>query len=194
MKPSAFFSSQQVNFPIQATFYVRSRITPNALMPALHRVVAGLDPSIPIDEMKTVERQLDDTLSTERLIASLSVVFAVLATVMAALGLYGVMSFIVARRTKEIGLRLALGASRASVLHLVMSEVGLLAGVGLGIGLPCAYFLSRAVSSQLFGVPPTDLWTAAAATIVLGIVAAVAGMVPARRACRIAPLQALRHE
>ena len=81
--------------------------------------------------MKTVERQLDDTLSTERLIASLSVVFAVLATVMAALGLYGVMSFIVARRTKEIGLRLALGASRASVLHLVMSEVGLLAGVGL---------------------------------------------------------------
>ena len=101
MKPSAFFPSQQVNFPIQATFYVRSRITPTALMPALHRVVAGSFSSIPIDEMKTVERQLDDTLSTERLIASLSVVFAALATIMAALGLYGVMSFIVARRTKR---------------------------------------------------------------------------------------------
>ncbi len=104
------------------------------------------------------------------------------------------MSFIVARRTKEIGLRLALGASRASVLHLVMGEVGLLAGAGLLFGLPCAYFLSRAVSSQLFGVPPTDVWTAAAALIVLGIVAAISGLVPARRACRIEPLQALRHE
>ena len=149
---------------------------------------------MPIYEMKTVERQLDDTLSTERLIASLSVVFAAVATVTAALGLYGMMSFVVVRRTKEIGLRMALGAARSSVLRLVMREVVLLTGCGLLLGIPSAYILSRYVTSQLFEVAPTDTWTAVAAIATLVTVALTAGLMPARRACAIEPLRALRHD
>jgi ABC-type antimicrobial peptide transport system permease subunit len=117
-----------------------------------------------------------------------------LATVLAALGLYGVMAFAVAKRTKEIGLRVALGAPRRSVLWLVLREVLLLLGAGLLAGVPCAYAFSRYVSSQLFGVAPTDLSVCAVAVLVLGVVAAVSGFVPARRATAIDPLTALRYE
>ena len=144
--------------------------------------------------MKTLQTQLDETLSTERLIATLSAVFGALATVLAALGLYGVMAFAVARRTKEIGLRMALGAAKGSVLWLVLREVLLLLGAGLFVGIPCAYLFSRYVSSQLFGVKPTDPSTCIAAVVILAAVAALSGFVPARRASAIDPLTALRHE
>jgi ABC-type antimicrobial peptide transport system permease subunit len=160
----------------------------------LRGIVQKHDPSVPVYDMKTLERQLDETLSTERLIASLSVAFGALATVLAALGLYGVMAFTVARRTKEIGLRMALGARQWSVLWLVLREAILLLGVGLGVGVPCAYVLSRYVSSQLFGVTPTDAWTCAAAMAILGLAAVVSGFVPARRASIIDPITALRYE
>jgi predicted permease len=194
LQPSAFFSFTQANFPVEATFYVRTRTDSAALFPVLRKVVLGLDRSIPIYGMKTVERQLDDTLSSERLIASLSLVFAVLATTMAALGLYGVMSFVVARRTREIGLRIALGAASSSVVRMVMGEIAILAGSGLLVGLPCAYGLSRLVSSQLVDVPSADGITAGAAALILVVVAAISGFLPARRACAIEPLRALRHE
>jgi ABC-type antimicrobial peptide transport system permease subunit len=160
----------------------------------LRGIVQKLDPSLPVYEMKTLSRRLDETLSTERMIASLSVAFGVLATALAALGLYGVMAFVVTRRTKEIGLRMALGARQWSVLWLVLREVMVLLGVGLGTGIPCAYLLSRYVSSQLFGVTPTDLWTCAAAITILGVAAVVSGFVPARRASTINPITALRYE
>ena len=117
-----------------------------------------------------------------------------LATVLAALGLYGVMAFVVARRTREIGLRMALGAPRSWVLWLVMREVLILLGAGLIVGVPGAYLLSRYVSSQLFGVRPTDVWTGAASIAVLALVAAVSGLVPARQASAIDPIAALRYE
>jgi predicted permease len=194
LQPSAFFSFTQANFPVEATFYIRARTESAALFPVLRKVVAGIDRSIPIYGMKTVERQLDDTLSSERLIASLSAVFAALATTMAALGLYGVMSFVVARRTREIGLRIALGAAASTVVRMVMGEIAILAGSGLLVGLPCAYGLSRLASSQLLDMPAVDGVTAGAAALVLVTVAAISGFVPARRACAIEPLKALRHE
>jgi ABC-type antimicrobial peptide transport system permease subunit len=104
------------------------------------------------------------------------------------------MAFTVARRTNEIGLRLALGAGQGSVLWMVLREVLLLLGAGLAAGVPCAYLLSRYVSSQLFGVTPTDIWTCSSAIAVLGLVAAISGFVPARRASAIDPIQALRYE
>lgn len=189
-----FFSYLQANFEMPATFYVRTTMDSTSMFPTLRRVVAKLDSSLPIFEMKTLDKQLDETLSTERLIASLSVVFGALATVLAALGLYGVMAFTVARRTKEIGLRMALGARRGPVVWLVLREVLILLGVGLAVGIPCAYLLSQYASSQLFGVTPTDLWTCAAAVTVLVLVAAVSGFVPARRASTIDPMIALRYE
>ena len=189
-----FFPYLQANFPWPANFYVRTSTEASTMFPALRQIVARLDRTVPVYDMKTVDRQLDETLSTERLIAFLSTVFGALATVMAALGLYGVMAFTVARRTNEIGLRLALGARQASVLWMVLREVLILLAAGLAAGVPCAYLLSRYVSAQLFGVTPTDLWTCSVAIAVLTLVAATAGLIPARRASAIDPIQALRYE
>jgi predicted permease len=180
--------------PAGVTFYVSTTKQSAAIFGALRGIVAKLDGSMPVYGMKTLENQLDETLSTERLIASLSGVFGSLATVLAALGLYGVMAFVVARRTREIGLRMALGAPRSGVLWLVMREVIVLLGGGLVAGMAGAYTSSRYITSQLFGVTPADVWTAAASIAVLGLVAAIAGFVPARRASAIDPVTALRYE
>jgi predicted permease len=194
MQRQVYFAEYQAPVALPATFYVRTARESRAMLPLLRGIVAKLDPTLPVFEMKTLEAQLDETLSTERLIAMLSVVFGVLATVLAALGLYGVMAFAVERRTKEIGLRMALGAAKGSVLWLVLHEVLLLLGTGLLVGIPCAYTFSRYVSSQLFGVTPTDISIYIAAIVILGVVAALSGFVPARRASVIDPLTALRHE
>ena len=196
VRRQVFLPYEQIGDPTAVSFYVRcwTAVEPPAMYPTLRRIVAHVDSSVPVYGMKTLETQLDETLSTERLIASLSVVFAALATVLAALGLYGVMAFVVARRTREIGLRMALGAPRSEVLWLVLREALVLLGVGLAAGIPCAYVLSRYVASQLFGVAPTDVWTGVGAIAILALVAAVAGLVPARRASAIDPITALRYE
>jgi predicted permease len=180
--------------PAAVTFYVRSARPAAALFATIRRLLAKLDSSVPVYDLKTLENQLDETLSTEWLIAFLSMVFGVLATVLAALGLYGVMAFVVTQRTGEFGLRMALGAPRSSVLWLVLREVLILLGGGLLVGVPSAYVLSRYVASQLFGVTPTDVWTGAAAIALLGLIALVSGLVPARRASGIDPIAALRYE
>jgi predicted permease len=194
VRPQVYFALYQAPVPLSAVFYVRTTTDSRAIFPLLRGIVAKLNPTLPVFEMKTLETQLDEVLSTERLIASLSVVFGGLATVLAALGLYSVMAFAVARRTKEIGLRMALGAPKGAVLWLVLREVLLLLGAGLLAGVPCAYVFSRYVSSQLFGVTPTDLSTGVLAMVILVVVAAMSGFVPARRASSIDPLTALRHE
>ena len=189
-----FVPFAQADFPGAITVYVRTSSETPAMFGALRRKIAELDPSMPIYEMKTLQKQLDDTLSTERLIAILSAAFGVLATILAAIGLYGVMAFVVARRTKEIGLRMALGAPRSGVVWMVLKESLVLVGIGLAIGVPSAFLLSRYVAAQLYSVKPTDVWTAAAALSILAAVAAAAGFLPAQRASTIDPLTALRHE
>jgi predicted permease len=184
----------QANYPIGAVFYVRTAIDPNTMYNTLRSKVRDLDASLPVYAMKTLDRQLDETLSTERLIAALSASFGVLATVLAALGLYGVMAFVVARRTREIGLRMALGAPRSLVVWMVLRETLALVIAGLVLGVPAALLTGRYVSKQLYGVQPADIWSAAAALLVLSLVATCAGLVPARRASTIDPIQALRYE
>jgi predicted permease len=184
----------QGGFAGGSAFYVRTAIDSESMFNALRRKVRDLDPAMPVYGMKTLERQLDETLSTERLIAALSAAFGLLATVLAAIGLYGVMAFVVARRTKEIGLRMALGAAQGKVVWMVMRETLLLVAVGLAIGVPAALALSRYVSTQLYGVRPTDIWSAAASLVILAAVAAGAGFLPARRASTIDPIKALRYE
>jgi ABC-type antimicrobial peptide transport system permease subunit len=159
------------------------------------RQAAGqVDPSVPIYDMRTLNDQVDNSLVTERLMALLSAVFGGLATVLAAMGLYGVMAYVVARRTREIGIRMALGANRGSVVWLVMREVLVLATVGVAIGLTSAWGLTRLVESQLFEVKPSDPVTLALATLGIAAVAMLAGYVPARRATGIDPTTALRFE
>src|SRR6185437_16137520 len=133
------------------TVYLRTSVDPHEIMSIVRQKVRRLDPSIPIYEMRTTEQQLDLSLRTERLVASLSTVFGFLATLLAVIGLYGVMAYTVARRTREIGIRMALGAVPANVIWLVMREVLILVGGGLALGLVGAFGVSRLVTSQLYG-------------------------------------------
>src|SRR5262249_36514577 len=133
-------------------------------------------------------------VSRERLVATLSTFFGLFALLLAALGLYGVMAYTVARRTREIGLRVALGARAGDVVWLVMRETLLLAFIGVVIGLPAALAATRLTEGLLFGLSPTDPWTIAVATVVMIAVATLAGYLPARRAARVDPMVALRYE
>jgi predicted permease len=177
-----------------AAIYVRAGIGSASVYGVVRNEVKKLDASMPVYELKTLGGQLDETLLTERLIALLSAGFGMLATLLAAIGLYGVMAFVVARRTKEMGVRMALGAQPASVIWLVMKEVLMLLVLGLAVGIPAAIGLGRFVSTQLYGIKASDPWTAGASMLMLIIVASLAGFVPAQRASRIDPILALRYE
>jgi len=181
----------QQPFVVGMTAYVRAAADPAGLLPVLRKVVTELDPAVPLYQMRTLDQQVENSLITERLLATLSGGFGFLATLLAAMGLYGVMAFMVARRTHEIGIRMALGASGGSVVWLIMREVILLAGVGVAIGLPAALGLSRLVQSQLFGVAPSDGLTLCLATAGIAAVAMLSGYLPARRATAIDPMRAL---
>ena len=177
-----------------ATFYVRTRTGSSAAYGLIRNELKQLDSAMPLYEMKTVEGQLDETLLTDRLIALLSAGFGLLATLLASIGLYGVMAFVVARRRKELGIRLALGAQPGGVVWLVMREVLLLLAIGLAVGVPAGLAAGKYVSSQLYGINPHDPFIAASTVALLAIVSAAAGLIPARRASRIDPILALRYE
>ncbi len=175
-------------------FYVRAAIGANSLYAAVKQQVKKLDAAMPVYDMKTLGKQLDETLLTERLVALLSAGFGLLATLLAAIGLYGVMAFVVTRRTKEMGVRMALGANAASVIWLVMREVLVLLTIGLAIGVPAAIGLGRLVAAQLYGIKPSDPWVATFSMAGMIVVACAAGLIPAGRASRIDPILALRYE
>ena len=175
-------------------YYVRSAVGSSSAFNTIRNEVKQLDATMPVYEMKTLEGQLDETLLTDRLIALLSAGFGLLATILASIGLYGVMAFVVARRRKELGIRLALGAQPGVVIWLVMREVLLLLVIGLAVGIPSAILLGRYVSSVLYGIQPNDPWMAGSTIVLLSLVSAAAGLIPAHRASRIDPILALRHE
>jgi predicted permease len=178
----------------QVTFYVRGAGKVEAMTGALRGAVARLDANLPVYDVQSVETGIDDSIYIDRMIAALSTFFGGLATLLAAIGLYGVMAYSVTRRTREIGVRMALGADRGSVLWLVMKEVAVLAGVGIAVALPVAYGLGRLVNSQLYGVAPADAVVLVGGAVFLAVVAALAGYFPALRATRVDPLVALRYE
>ena len=189
-----FFAFMENDSAGGTVMYVRTTNQPDAAFGAIRQVVRQLDTNIPIYNLRTMDHQMDQSLLNDRLIATLSTAFGVLATLLAVIGLYGVMAYTVARRTREIGVRMALGAVPGDVIWLVMRDVLVLVGSGLVLGLIAASALSRFVSSQLYGVSGSDPLTMAGACVVLALVAAIAGYIPARRATRVNPVLALRYE
>jgi predicted permease len=176
------------------TFYLSTAGDPLALGAAVRQAVRRVDASLPLNDLQPMTHVVDESLFSERLASGLSAAFGLLAALLAGTGLYAVLSFSVARRTREIGLRMALGAARGEVVGLVVRDVLGMAGTGIAIGLPLAVALAQALRSQLFGLQPADPLTLAVATSLLVGVTALAGYIPARRATRLDPASALRHE
>jgi predicted permease len=177
-----------------SAIYMRTTSSSSGAYGLIRNEVRRLDPAMPVYSLKTLQSQLDERLLTDRLVALLSAGFGLLATVLASVGLYGVMAFVVARRRKELGIRLALGAQPSQLIWMVMREVLLLLAIGLAVGIPSAMALGKYVSSQLYGIEATDPGMAIATMILLTIVSAAAGLIPARRASQIDPILALRYE
>jgi ABC-type antimicrobial peptide transport system permease subunit len=180
--------------PSGLVVYVRASTDPRRLFTAVRRELAQVDGSLPITNLRTMTEQVAEALAAQRLMATLSACFAVVATVLAAIGLYGVMAYMVTRRTREIGIRVALGADRGSLLALVMREAGLMTAVGVVVAIPAALGLTRLVASELFGVGPWDPASIAMAAVAVTLVSLLAAYVPAARATRVSPIYALRHE
>jgi ABC-type antimicrobial peptide transport system permease subunit len=160
----------------------------------VRRTLADIDPNLTVIDLRSLEDQIGEHLGQERLIARLTILFGVLALVLAAVGLYGITSYSVAQRTSEIGLRMALGADRSQVLRLVLRGAFAQVALGLAIGIPIVLLAGRLVADQLFEVRPYDPLSLAIAVVVLSIAAALAGAIPARRAASIEPMEALRTE
>jgi predicted permease len=189
-----FAPLMQTEFVSGMNVYVRTSLEPSQMFAAIRRTIEGVDATLPVYDLRTMHEQIDRSLVTERMIAMLSAVFGLIATILATVGLYGVMAYTVARKTREIGIRMALGAFGKNVIWMVMREVLILIGAGVCLGLPAAILLTRYIQAQLYGLTPNDPATMAAATVLLIAVAALAGYLPALRASRVDPIRALRYE
>ncbi|HXM13475.1 MAG TPA: ABC transporter permease [Terriglobales bacterium] len=192
--PTVFFSYLQSPEPHAMTFYVRTWQQPESAESTIRRAMQTLDSNLVLDTFRTMDEQIDNNLTAERVIALLATGFGVLAALMAAVGLYGVLAYSTAQRTSEIGIRMALGATRASVVRMVMFEVLWLAGISIAVTLPLSLLLMRAVRSQLFGISSADPLTLCGMTLLVTLVALASAMLPARRAARVEPMSALRYE
>jgi ABC-type antimicrobial peptide transport system permease subunit len=195
--------SEQAFFPmleggegadVGGNFYVKVRGTPEQAAQTIRAIVHDADPLLPLAYFRSVDEQIGRSLNTERILATLSTGFGALALLLSLVGLTGVMSFLVTQRTRELGIRIALGARPRSAVWLVLREAVVMIVVGAAIGLPCVAVLGRLVESQLFGVTATDPITITATTLLLGAVALGAALVPAYGAAAVNPTDALRAE
>jgi predicted permease len=175
-------------------FYVKTALPPEQLMPSIQAAISKIDPNLPVEDLKTVDQQVQENVFLDRMISTLSASFAVLATILAAVGLYGVLAYTVAQRTREIGVRMALGADGGNVRRMVLRQVGAMTLIGAVIGLAGAVALGRGAQSLLFEMGGNDPVVFVSATILLAFVALAAGFVPAQKAARIDPMIALRYE
>ena len=196
--------SEQAYFPmvdddignsyVGGNFYIRIQGSPEAAFQSIRTILRNADPTLPVTYFRTLDDQVSRSLNTERMLAALSGSFGTVALLLSLVGLYGVMSFAVTRRTREIGVRMALGATRPATVWLVLRDALAMTAAGIAIALPCVWGLGRLIVSQLYDVKPTDPATITAATLILGATALGAALIPARRASGLNPADALRPE
>ena len=193
-EPIAYIPYTALDGLQQMTFAIRTALAPLSIANAVRHAVADTDPAIPVANMKTEQQQIAESIATERLFAGLVSAFGLMAALLAAIGLYGVMAYSVARRTVEIGIRLALGAHRSTVQWMVLRQSLWMVALGLAIGIPASLALTGFVQKTLYGIQPTDPASFTAAVVLMTAVGAVAAWIPARRASRVDPIRALRNE
>ena len=189
----AYYSHSQRPQPLD-NFVVRCSGAPGTVIPRVREAIRQINRNLPIDEVVSLSEHVGRSLVQQKLVARLASFFGLLALLLASVGLYGVLSYAVARRTNEIGIRMALGAQSRDVLWLVMREALALVAVGVTVGLLTAAYSTQVAEGLLFGLQPTDPLTMAAATLLLIVVATLAGYLPARRAAGVDPMVALRDE
>ncbi len=193
--PPLFFSPWRANDDLGfLTFYVRTNADPDQVMRSVNPLMARLDPNLPVEDLKSLPQQVRENVFLDRMIGTMSAAFAALATLLAAVGLYGVLAYTVERRTREIGVRMALGADQGRVRRMVLRQVGVMLLIGGVIGVGAALALGRAAGSMLYGVDGADPLVITAAVLLLALFALAAGYIPALRASRVDPLQALRYD
>jgi len=194
LRPVYFLPYKQDTTAGAMSFYVRSAVTPNVLLPRIRAAVTRVDPTLPILGLKTMPQQIREDVYLDRMITTLTAAFAALATLLAAIGLYGVLAYSVVQRTKEIGVRIALGADPRAIVVMVLRSVGTMTMAGALIGIVAAVGIGRATQSLLFGVNGSDPTVLLAAAIGLTVVAFAAGSIPAWRATRVDPVTAVKYE
>jgi ABC-type antimicrobial peptide transport system permease subunit len=182
------------DFTRQAAFFVRTHGDERKVMNLARAAVKGLDANLPIERLTSMKAMIDDSIYTDRLMATLAIAFGALAAILAAVGLYGTISYSVTRRTREFGIRLALGAPPEGVLLVVLRETGWLIAIGIALGLPASFLLARLAESELYGIRAHDPWALAGAAFLIVVVGLLAGLAPAVRAMRVEPVSALRYE
>jgi predicted permease len=193
--PMVFYNLyRQLESSQEMTYELKTILPPAAILPSIRAAVAEIDKDLPLTDVRTQEQQIAATISQQKTFAVLTGAFGVLALVLACIGIYGLMAYNVARRTNEIGIRMALGARAGQMLRMVLREASWMAVVGIAVGLGAALLLARYVKSMLYGLTATDPWILAGAGVLLLAVALLAGWGPARRASRVEPMEALRHE
>jgi putative ABC transport system permease protein len=192
--PTLFMPMEQADAPGQLFLYLRTATPPEEMFATVRSALRSIDPVLTIAGLRTMDDQIEESISNERMIEVLALVFGGLAALLAGVGIFGVLAHATAQRTREIGIRIALGSSRLAVSVLVLKETLRLGAVGVLVALPCAMLLGRTLRSQLFGVSAADPWTLAGVALLMGLVGVCATLIPARRAASIDPVQALRIE
>jgi putative ABC transport system permease protein len=194
VNPTFYRPLKQDDTPASLYLYVRTFQDPGTAIMTIRRTMQQLDPTLALDSLRTMDAQIDDDLSDQRMISLISIAFGILATLLAGVGIYGVLAYSTAQRTREIGIRIALGSTRLGVAGIVLSDVLRLAALGIVIALPVAFGLSRLLKSQLYGVSPADPLTLTCAVLLIALVALIAALIPATRAASVNPTEALRSE
>ena len=186
--------SQARDYLDRLALAIRTNSNPLDLAPVIRQRIRELGSNILVTETATLDQQIDQSLLQERLVSTLSGSFGLLALLIAAIGLYGIMSYSVVRRTREMGIRMALGARPGALVWLVLRETLFMVGLGFGVGTPTALLFGRTVGSLIYGLQPSDPATVSGSLLILGAVAILAGYLPAKRASKVDPIVALRYE